>query len=126
MTRNLRLVISLLGLGWMLLGRPAVADSGWFWQNPLPQRGHLRSAVMLNTQTMFAVGDLGRFMKSSDGGVTWTVQSVGNYDLSSISMYRRQYVHDRRRQRVCGDHSADHGWRGHLDSFVYRQFQRPA
>jgi hypothetical protein len=34
-TRNLRLSISLLGLGWILIGRPAVADSGWLWQEPM-------------------------------------------------------------------------------------------
>jgi hypothetical protein len=40
---------------------------------------------MLNTQTLLAVGDFGRFIKSSDGGAMWTVRSIGNYALLSIS-----------------------------------------
>src|SRR5438309_8228021 len=60
-------------------------NSGWFWQNPWPQGDDLRSVVMPNAQTVVAVGRSGRFIKSADGGATWTVQSLGNYDLQSIS-----------------------------------------
>src|SRR5437016_9639489 len=77
-------------IGVLTLAAPAMAqtptsfNSGWFWQNPWPQGENLHSVVTPNTQTIVAVGALGRFMKSNDGGATWTVQSLGNYDLLSI------------------------------------------
>src|SRR5438445_11743601 len=78
-------------IGVLTFATPAMAqtptsfNSGWFWQNPWPQGDDLRSVVMPNAQTVVAVGASGRFIKSADGGATWTVQSLGNYDLQSIS-----------------------------------------
>jgi len=78
-------------IGVLTLAKPAMAqtptsfNSGWFWQNPWPQPDNLHSVVTPNTQTIVAVGALGRFIMSTDGGATWTVQSLGNYDLLSIS-----------------------------------------
>jgi photosystem II stability/assembly factor-like uncharacterized protein len=43
----------------------------WTWQKPFPQWNHLRSVQALSENTLFAVGDLGMIVKTSDGGRTW-------------------------------------------------------
>ena len=48
----------------------------WSWQNPLPQGNYLWGTVMINNQTVFAVGEVGTIIKSTDGGNTWSVQHV--------------------------------------------------
>ena len=55
----------------------AAADSGWFWQNPLPRGNALRSDALLDADTVVAVGDFGTILKSTDGDATWTRQSSG-------------------------------------------------
>src|SRR5437660_5821350 len=61
-------------IGVLTLAKPAMAqtptsfNSGWFWQNPWPQPDNLHSVVTPNTQTIVAVGALGRFIMSTDGG----------------------------------------------------------
>ena len=77
MARNLRLGILVVGLGWMLLSRPAVAQSGWFWQNPLPQGNELFATAVVDANTAVAVGDVGTILRTTDGGATWSPQSSG-------------------------------------------------
>lgn len=82
----------LVAAGLLILGAvPALAQtqsidarSGWVWQNPVPQGNNLNSVFMLDSQNIFAVGNGGRFMKSSDGGATWTVNSIGVAPLEGI------------------------------------------
>src|SRR5258708_17576822 len=61
----------------MLLSRPAVANSGWLWQNPLPQGNTLRSIVTVDVNVVVAVGEFGTILRTTDGGVTWILQSSG-------------------------------------------------
>src|SRR4030043_104506 len=49
------------------------AQSGWSWQNPLPQGNELRDVRVIDGN-IFAVGEVGTFIKSTDDGVTWTVK----------------------------------------------------
>jgi len=60
------------------------ATSGWVWQNPWPQGNNLNGVFLLDSRNIFAVGDNGRFMKSSDGGATWTVDNLESPILKSI------------------------------------------
>ena len=50
------------------------AQSGWFWQNPLPQGNNLTSAKFTNDNTGWAVGYKGSIIKTTDGGFNWVVQ----------------------------------------------------
>src|SRR5260370_38113224 len=52
-------------------------DSGWFWQNPLPQGNFLNAVAVLDPNTAVAVGALGMIVRTTDGGATWKVQWSG-------------------------------------------------
>ncbi len=55
-------------------------QSGWFWQNPLPQGNDLFSGQYINLNLMYAVGDAGTFIKSTNGGLNWTItHSLGGF-----------------------------------------------
>ena len=53
------------------------AFSQWTWQNPLPQGNPLKSVYFTDSNTGYAVGDLGTILKTNNGGTTWTVLSSG-------------------------------------------------
>ena len=70
--------VSILFFGMAALGTSAsFAQSGWFWQNPLPQGNPLLAAAALDANTVVAVGDFGTILRSTDGGASWTLQSSG-------------------------------------------------
>lgn len=48
------------------------AQGGWFYQNPYPQYPAINSVKFLNTSTIFACGNNGSFLKSTNGGVNWS------------------------------------------------------
>jgi len=50
------------------------AQSGWFWQNPLPTGSNLWSVYFVNELTGWAVGGYGTILRTTDGGTTWTSQ----------------------------------------------------
>src|SRR5260370_41052037 len=50
-------------------------DSGWFWQNPLPQGNFLNGVAVTDPNTAVAVGAVGTSIRTTDGGATWTVQA---------------------------------------------------
>ncbi len=54
------------------------ADSGWFWQNPLPQGHRLFGVATSDPSTVIAVGDFGTILRTTDGGTTWTLQRSGS------------------------------------------------
>ena len=49
--------------------------NGWFWANSQPQSNHLNWVKIINATTIYAVGENGTFMKSTDGGDTWLINS---------------------------------------------------
>jgi photosystem II stability/assembly factor-like uncharacterized protein len=56
---------------------PALGAPGeWEWQNPLPQGNTLRSIFFLNDDTGFLSGQDGAFLKTEDGGRTWSVSKL--------------------------------------------------
>ena len=61
------------------------AFSQWYWQNPLPQGNELDAIYFTDSNTGYAVGVPGTIIKTTDGGITWTISSGGNYtQLNSI------------------------------------------
>ena len=64
----------------------AFAQSGWFWQNPLPQGNRLFDVEMLSDSVAVAVGWGGTIMKTNDAGLSWTVNPQGeNVYLSDVA-----------------------------------------
>lgn len=61
----------------------AHSQSGWFWQNPLPQGNDLLSVKFLNQNTGFVVGNAGCFMKTTNGGITW----IDKYFIGGIEIF---------------------------------------
>ena len=57
------------------------SQQGWFWQNPLPQGNDLKDVWVLNENTIFAVGDRGTLLRSTNAGVDWEI----THKLSGIS-----------------------------------------
>jgi photosystem II stability/assembly factor-like uncharacterized protein len=56
-------------------------QSDWIWQNPLPQGNYLWDLQLIDANTLFAIGQGGTVMKSTDAGVHWTIQNTGNTKL---------------------------------------------
>ena len=55
----------------------ANAQSGWYWQNPLPQGYTLYGVFFTDANTGTAVGEYGTIIRTSNGGANWMCQSSG-------------------------------------------------
>ncbi|HEX2869008.1 MAG TPA: YCF48-related protein [Ignavibacteriales bacterium] len=67
-------------------------ENGWQWQYPKPQGNTIHDIFMFSKDTLCAVGDLGTFMKTTDGGKSWDVKHhIGNtsYNLESVHFVDR-------------------------------------
>src|SRR5208283_954319 len=53
------------------------SQSGWFWQNPLPQGNTLSGVSFTDASTGTAVGDAGTILRTTNGGTSWTIQPSG-------------------------------------------------
>ena len=51
------------------------SQSGWFWQNPLPQGNQLFGVKFVNQNTGFATGESGTVIKTTNGGSNWAVKT---------------------------------------------------
>jgi len=49
--------------------------NGWFWANSQPQANSLEWVQIIDATHIYAVGAAGTFMKSSDAGETWIINS---------------------------------------------------
>lgn len=49
--------------------------NGWYWMNGQPQSEHLNWVKYINPTTIYATGSYGNFMKSTDGGNSWLLNS---------------------------------------------------
>jgi len=58
----------------------SLAQSGWFWQNPLPQGNDLIDINVLNQNEAIAVGITGTIIKSTDGGLNWDPKISGTIE----------------------------------------------
>ena len=76
----------------------ANAQTGWFWQNPVPQGHDLNSVKFINENTGWVVGEYGTIMKSTNKGINWTKQiSTTTNNLYSI------YIIDELKSLIVGD-----------------------
>src|SRR6266478_2511954 len=57
-------------------GAPA-GTRQWVWQNPLPQGYELSGVAFVDANNVWAVGDYGTILRSTDGGNTWVLQTSG-------------------------------------------------
>lgn len=66
------------------------AQTGWCWQQPLPQ-GNLLRDYAGNGAKLWAVGDAGTILHSPDGGTTWRAQvSPTRLDLAQVKFVDEQ------------------------------------
>ena len=75
----------LIILTFITLSSNSYAIYGWIeYQTPLNER--VRGIAFVNSLTGWALGDSGRIIKSTNGGVSWILQNMGtNYRMSSLS-----------------------------------------
>jgi len=60
--------------------------SQWSWQNPKPQGDELKSMYFTSANTGIIVGNIGRILKTTDGGSTWTFRSCPINDDVLVSV----------------------------------------
>ena len=49
--------------------------NGWYWINSQPQSNNINWIKILDATHIYAVGNSGTFMKSSDGGDSWLINT---------------------------------------------------
>ncbi len=82
---SLSLCASFVGLG-LIPSSVSLAQSGWFWRNPLPQGNPLRAVAVVDSDTVIAVGNAGTILRTTDGGASWTFQTSGTTNfLAAVS-----------------------------------------
>ncbi len=57
--------------------------NGWYWLNGQPQGNDIKWLKMLDASNVFAVTARGQFMKSTDGGDTWSITQAGALNNTS-------------------------------------------
>ncbi len=61
------------------------AGTGWFWQSPQPQGNELNDVAFGDAASVWAVGNGGTILHSSDAGLTWQPQASGTTEsLASV------------------------------------------
>jgi photosystem II stability/assembly factor-like uncharacterized protein len=64
---------------------PLSVNSQWFWQNPYPSANYPTSVQYSDANTCFSCGYAGMVMKSTNGGMNWTILPyVTNNTLNSV------------------------------------------
>lgn len=61
-----------------------VVVAQWMWQNPVPQGNTLNAIQMLNSSTVYAVGEYGSAIKTTDSGLTWNQLAVNHDNYRAI------------------------------------------
>jgi photosystem II stability/assembly factor-like uncharacterized protein len=70
----------------LLITQFIFSQSGWFWQNPLPQGNWLNCIQMFDANTGYSY-NMDNIIKTTDGGENWQVLYTGfNTDNTSLSM----------------------------------------
>lgn len=57
----------------LIIATIAMGQEYWHWQNPIPQGNKLNNLWIFNSQVILAVGDVGTIIKTTDGGLNWSV-----------------------------------------------------
>ncbi|MBK8554166.1 MAG: hypothetical protein IPL53_25215 [Ignavibacteria bacterium] len=61
--------------------------NGWFWSKGQPQTNELKWVKVIDPTHIYAVGSRGTFMKSSDGGDTWIINSQAGLPDNSFGEF---------------------------------------
>ena len=78
----------LLFVAFLFFQLTAIAQDGWFWQNPLPQGNSLKDIYVFDENTAIAVGNAGTVMKTTDSGTSWNIQYyAGETTMNQNSVY---------------------------------------
>src|SRR5690349_15493893 len=72
----------------LLFNGSLYAQSGWFWQNPLPQGNNLRALEFFDANTGIAVGFNGTVIRTVNGGSSWTIINSG----STMDLYALHFL----------------------------------
>lgn len=87
--RLLRITLVMLAVSTLaasMLCDPASAFARWAWQNPIPCANALRDVACVDSSRVWAVGDFGTILSTTDGGAKWVAQSVGTTEsLRAVS-----------------------------------------
>ena len=72
---RINIIILIIMLLLLLPGKNDLnAQTSFFWQHPLPTGNQLEAVKFINQQTGIAVGAAGTIMKTTNGGLNWSVQ----------------------------------------------------
>jgi photosystem II stability/assembly factor-like uncharacterized protein len=74
-------ILSFLFILSLSISNICFSQSGWFWQNPLPQGNRLNSIKFLDDSVAIAVGDMGTVIKTTNGGLNWFTLPFTNYKV---------------------------------------------
>jgi photosystem II stability/assembly factor-like uncharacterized protein len=66
--------------------------NGWYWLNGQPQGHVINWSKVLDASNIFAVAGRGLFLKSTDGGDSWTITQAGAYDSTFGNSRRDLYT----------------------------------
>ena len=80
------------------------SQSGWFWQNPLPQGNWLNSIDTISPNRLIAVGMGSTIIQSSNSGITWGIQHLTT-GLSSREFFSVRFI-NQNTGWICGDSGA--------------------
>lgn len=61
-------------------------ESGWFWQNPLPQSNNLWDAQAFDVNTVIEVDEISTVIKITDENKNWTIHNYTGETLTSSSL----------------------------------------
>jgi len=83
--KNLKLFVILFSL---LYSNLCFAQSGWFWQNPLPTSSQINDNYIFNSQRYLLVTNGGLIIETTNNGVNWKYSQTG----SSISLKTISFI----------------------------------
>ncbi len=70
----------------------SISQSGWYWQNPLPQGNDIYYSFVFDQNTIISVGMAGVIMKTSNAGLNWNVQTVGTEKILHRPFFINNYT----------------------------------
>ncbi|OGU77134.1 MAG: hypothetical protein A2W11_11305 [Ignavibacteria bacterium RBG_16_35_7] len=83
--KKIAIIFVLLVVVFSSLSIKLSAQSGWFWQNPLPQGQTLKDVHVFDEHTSITVGEAGTIIKTTDGGISWvSLTGAGSDRLNSV------------------------------------------
>lgn len=83
-------LIFILILFFLVVNENVKSHPGWTWINPYPTGEDLSSIKFINENTGFAVGNEGSFLKTTNGGLNWFLQTVSINHLQTIFFFNYQ------------------------------------